>query len=341
MLNSTIFTRFSDEMEERFSASTDLNGNSLLERMHTIRRMPYGKSRRYFTKVGSEPRLMSGLTTITKIIEKQKGFYSALGDWRATVGIDEADQIAQETSVLGTFIHILCAEIAYVRQANDPTIYINLNEEFKNEFKKMMLENGVRHRLLDDYYKRALKAAQSFDNWLNEWDVSLVAIEWCVMDLDNNVCTPLDIIAYATEPLSAAAKKRGEVSNRFLGNFNIKFREKADSVYTTDMLQTCIEMQMYNKYMVNSAPIERTFTLTPKSHYLSKIGCAVHEHTGKYTEDEYAADMAYMKSQSAHSDIFNPDMGTSLVISDMRITRSGVERQAAGSVEDYINSFFE
>lgn len=341
MHNSIVFSRFLSEMDEKFSASTDLNGLSSLRRMHSIRRMPYGRGRKYFTKVGAEPKLLSGLTTITKILEKQKGYYSVLADWRATVGIEEADQIAQETSVLGTFIHILCAEIAYVRQANDPAIFINLNDEFKEEFKRTMLENGVRHRLLDDYYKRTLKAAQSFNKWLDDWQVEVVAIEWCVMDLDNNVCTPLDIVAYAVEPLSAAEKKRGGEEKRFLGNFNIKFREKADSVYTTDMLQTCIEMYMYNKYMTESNPIERTFTITPKSHSLAKYGCAVHEHTNKYTAEEYETDIAYAKMQAAHSDVFNPDMNVTLAISDMKITRNGIEQKEADSVYEYINSFFE
>lgn len=340
--NGRIFAQFEQEMDEQYAQSTDLNGFSALPRPFVIRRMPDGSKRKYFTLCGAEPKLMTGLTSVVSIIKKLRGSYDFLADWKAEVGKDESEQIAQETSVLGTFMHILCAEITSVYQANNKNYYIEFDEQFKETFKKMMLENGVRHNLLSDYYKRTIKGAQSFYQFLYDWKVEVVAIEYCVCDFDNNISTPLDIVAYATAPLTAAAIKRGEKSEKFLGNFNIKFREKADSVYESDTIQTCIEQYMFNKYLPDMAPIERTFTITPKSHPLASVGCAVHEHTGRYTEDEYNEDLSFAKTKKANKDFFFPDLDKYTTrMGSMKITSLGIVSGVSDTIRDFILSHFK
>jgi len=291
-----IIDKFNEEALEGFLQSITLSDFSKLPRQHVIMRMPYGNERAYHTVDQGRPRLLSGITSVTKKIAKAKGFPDILGDWKIKVGLDAADEIAHNTSNLGTFMHIICSELTMVYQKDDPDYFVAFDEFARELFVKTMQNVGVSPSEIPSYWKRVVKGAISWNNFLHEYDLDIQAIEFPVVDFDKNIATPLDIIAYAGK-------------DRALCNFNIKFREKANT-YETDGLQVCAEQYIFNKYVapVSGEKIERTYIVIPKSHPQAKTECLVKDYTGYYSEASWDEDIDYMMRQDNYKGIFFPDM---------------------------------
>lgn len=340
-----VFSQYASEMGEQFEQVFEVRGLTSLPRPYIIRRMPDGNSRKYFTKQGDKPILATGISAVVQLIKKQHGGFDFIAKYREEIGVEAADQELVETSALGTFMHILCAEICDIWQRKDPNYFIDFGEEFKKRAIELLAENGVPRNKHAEYFKRIIKGAQSMYSFLSEYKAEIVAIEYCVIDFDNNICTPLDIIAYIQEPkhLTAAAAKKGEAityGERELVNLQIKFREKAKD-YPTDHIQALLEMYMFNKYTNKQfGEIKRSFILLPKSHAQSNIGCEVKEAKG-YEIEELLADIKYAKSKKNNKDIFYPDFDKKITnMGSVIISGDGIHYPRPQNIGDFILSHF-
>lgn len=341
-----VFAQYELEASEQFAQTFEVGGLTTLPRQHIIRRMPDGHSRKYFTMHNNEPVLATGISAVVSLIKKQHGGYDFIAKYREDIGSEAAEQILTETSALGTFMHVLCAEIADIWARKDPDYYINFGENFKKKSLALLAENGVPRSKQSEYFKRIIKGAQSFYSFLVDYKVEVKAIEYCVVDFSNNICTPLDIVAYIQEPIvptSAAAKKGAcvEYKERELVNIQLKFREKA-SDYPTDHIQSLLELHMFNKYTAEIyGKMARSIILLPKSHVSAKIGCNV-VSAGGFGIEELLADIEYAKSKHNNKDIFYPDLTKKITsMGGIKISGAGIEYETPRTISDFIRSYYD
>ncbi len=326
-----VFETFKGEMLEKFEASTDLGGFSKLPTPHIVRRMPFGQSRWYHTIAG-QPRMMTGISAVVDRIAEIKSEKGFLQEWKILTGKVESSKIAHETSVLGTFMHVLCSQVGLAYATGEEIVLFDA--EFQNYFVKAMESQGVAHAMIPEFYKRANKGIKSFHNFLIEWNVEIQAIEKVVCDFENNISTPLDIIAYADVP-----GKSGK--ERHLCNFNIKFRESATS-YESDRFQVCGEQYMYNNYIgkITGEPVTKTFILIPKSHSIAKIECLVKEYTGAFPESEWKRYLNFMKEEMCDQHLFFPDLQAKRTFTEQFSIQGNVIRTMKPiTIHDYIMSY--
>lgn len=290
-----IFHIYNSEMSELFAENTTLDFNTLPSPA-IIRRMPFGGGRWYHGVIGGQPRLFTGVSAVVNRICDITGEKEYLNQWKIRVGQEEADMIAHETSVLGTFMHVLCVQMAISYRTGEKLVLFDV--EFKRNFKKSMEAYSVPYNTAAQYYKRAQKGARAFHKFLVDYKFELVAAEKPVFDPETNICTPLDLVGWAFID--------GE---SHYCNFNIKFRESAQA-YDSDRIQLGIEQIIYNKCIapLTGVPITRTFILIPKSHQAAKEECLIKEFTGKFTEEDYAHYISVLKREKKDQPLFFPDL---------------------------------
>lgn len=291
-----IIDRFSKELMEVYEQTTLLSDFCKLPRKHHVYRMPFGFDRAYHTVDNGTPHMMSGISGLAKTIAGFKEASTALDEWKAKVGAEEAGDVMHDTSNMGTFMHILCAEVAIAYATGGGGVVFN--SETRDMFLATMRGAGVREKELAAYWRRAVKGAQSFHSFLVQYDLDIQAVEFPVISFKSNLCTPIDFVAYATVG--------GE---RKLCGFNLKFREKAQT-YISDGIQVCLEQQMFNQYMTEQ--LQHTFIVIPKSHPSARTECMVKDYTGFYTVEEMSRDLAFLKEQPRYKSMFFPNLDQNL-----------------------------
>lgn len=333
-----VFETFKGEMLEKFDASTTLDGFSTkLPRPHIVRRMPFGDKRWYHTVAEGKPRLMTGISAVVDRIAEIKAEKGFLQEWKILTGKEASQKIAHETSVLGTFMHILCSQVAQSYAKGEDIVLFDA--EFQNYFVKAMESQGVAHAEIPGFYKRANKGIKSFHNFLVEYNVEVLAIEKVVCDFDHNIATPLDIVCYADIP----GRTPKYPTTRSLCNFNIKFRESATS-YESDRFQVCAEQYIYNKYIapITGEPIERTFILIPKSHSTAKTECLIKEYTTAFSMSEWERYLAFMKQEMCDHHLFFPDLEAHRTFTErFIISGTAIKTEKPISIKNFILSFYE
>jgi len=316
------------EANEAYMEAVDFDKNYIsLPMPNKIRRMPYGNIRKYFTKNGNKPYLFNGLTEVCKILTPLNYDSYALDAWKKEKGA-AGDVVMYEAALLGTYMHVFCGQIAKAYMAGK-TLMVSNSEAAT--FEQYLLGRGVRPFKISEFWRRVLKGAQSFNNFLVRHDVKILAIEYPVFSLDKMIATPLDIICEATID-----------GVRRVCNFNIKFRETA-AAYESDALQICSEMYLYNAYIeafkIDAPKIERTFILVPKSHPTARVECFIKEFTNIYTEQDFDDDILFLKQKPKFKGIFAPDLTAQTTKVENLQLGATVEATAGQTIADFILSF--
>ena len=318
---------------------------SKLPRLHKFFRMRYMDGRRYFT-MADGPRLLSGLTAITKKIKMQRNEDYYLNEWKINMAKEgnDADEYAWMASEFGTLIHIMAADLFSARARKEGISTRGLDKQLR-EYMSMI---GVPIVNFKDWYTNMCKALRSLNEFYSYTDMEVYAVEYCVADFENNVCTPLDIICAITlsesvdVPTKTGGTKKQKQDIRQLWNLNIKARKKSDR-YSSDKYQICAEQYLFNNYSPE-IKVERTGVLSPSWSWISKPDCKIHDFTGQFSERDWKWYLKRLKEEPGgiYNDMFNPDLNQMIGDTNIfSITEIGeVRTEPLESIADYITKHF-
>lgn len=337
----TIFEQAKSQFQESIEPETRVEDSlfTTLKRKHTIYRMPHYGGRAYFTMHGDEPRLMTGITAVTKKIQNIREENQFLNEWRVNMAASgqDSERYAWMASEFGTLVHIVAGHLFSARSRG---------EAFSTNGLDRMLSDYMRNINIDGYYYKdwyisLTRAIKSLNEFYNKANPEVLAVEYTVADFENNICTPLDLVLYMdTEELVDVPnkKKREKRIVRNLWNLNIKARKKPER-NVHDKYQTCAEQYIFNGY--SDMKIERTGILSPSWTWKTKPDCNVHEFTGEFTQAEWEQ---YLKIiRWVFPKLFNPDLTQLISESNIfSITEHGeVKESEKITIADYIKRRFE
>lgn len=337
---------FHESIEEKTLVDDPLFSN--LPRLHKVFRMRYMSGRRYFTAVNGQPLLMTGLTSITKKIKNQKEEDEFLNKWKVDMAAkgEDADQYAWFASEFGTLIHILAAELFSARARGEAISTHTLEQGLRD----YMAYIGIPISLLKDWYTNMCKSLRSLNEFYSKTDMKVFAVEYCVIDFENNICTPLDIICEITteETVDVPNKtkegtKRQKQESRDIWNLNIKARKKPDR-QDGDKYQICAEMFMFNDYSPE-IKVAKTGTISPSWTWVSNPDCKLHNFTGSFSRKAWDWYLNKLKTEpdNIFSDLFSPDL--TKYIGDTNVFSidefGGIKESDKTMISDFILSHFK
>jgi len=290
-----------------------------IQRPDIIRRMPYSKSRVYFTP----DRLFFGVTKVAHKLADINNENEFLDKWKEETV--DSQEIAYEASCLGTLLHIITAEVGTaIAEKRD----VEFNEQFFKHMDRYISDCGLSLKIRSEWSRKIINAIKCIEWFYKTYEIEPIAFEFCVADEFSNIATPLDLIAYATI---------GGV--RKLCNFNFKFRKSAEA-FDSDKYQLNMEKFIFNKYMKGVMEIEHTFVVVPKWNAKKLFNCEVKAMDNLYTEKEYEADINYLKTKSGWNSHFNPDLDKMYIpIMGVRAGFNSMQESSKITYRDFLNSF--
>ena len=293
---------------------------SSIPRKTIIRRMPYTSGRVYFDK----DQLYFGVSGPAHALADINKENYHLNKWKEET--PDSQEISHVSSSLGTLCHVLQAEIGSAIAKGKDMV---LGQLFFKQMDKYINDCGISLSVRDEWARKITKAAKCIQDFYVRYKIEPIAYEFCVSDKACGIATPLDLIAYA--------EVNGE---RKLCNFNFKFRKNSD-VYETDKYQLNIEKIIFNRYMEGTGmQLDHTFIVVPKWNAVKNYVCDVKMMDGLYTEDEFNADIAYLKTKSGWKSHFYPDMDKlHLPVMGLQVGASGLIEENRVSYRTYIESF--
>lgn len=230
-------------------------------------RFPYGEERLYYTE--NPAQVFTGLTGYIGAIPVKKGSDAGLTAYRMKHGERFAEELTHAADY-GTFCHMAVATFLTTKE-------LNLND-LRHDFKAYMIETGMPMARFKKYWYRVVNDLKSFAQFAHEKNLEPLATEYVVYSEERGIATPLDIIC----KMDFNRKQR-------VCNINLKFRENP-GVYEKDVMQTNIEMFMYNdKFAGTEYEIEKTFIWSPVN-WRTKPTYKLTDNTGKYTRSDWDAD---------------------------------------------------
>lgn len=339
--------QFLEDVTPVFDTSNELF--SEIPRKHKFFRMPYFSSRKYFTVNEGAPYLMQGLTGITKKIISSRGEDVFLDKWKldmATNGNDP-EEYADRASQFGTLIHIVAANIFAARARNESFS----THQIDRELIAYMKDIGISNYYFKEWYRNLCAAIRSLNMFYSQSEMKVLAIEHCVADFDNNICTPIDIICELTTeesfdvPMKTKEGTKKEKRNvRKLWTINIKARQNSDR-RTNDKYQLCAEQYIANKYL--DLNIEKTGVISPSWAWKDKdkANCKLHDFTGTFSENDWNKYLKQFKEEpgGVNNHIFSPDMSQKIGDSNIfTITGNGnILDLPEETIEEFIFNHFK
>lgn len=323
---------------------------SSLPKLHKIYRMPYFSGRRYFTLHKGQPLLMTGLTGITKKIISRRSQDSFLHKWGLNMVKDGGDpeEYTWLASEFGTLVHIVAAHIFSARAKKESFNTIGLDKELVN----YMLTIGVSGSHFKNWYNNLCSAIRSLNSFYSKSEMDVRAVEYCVIDFDYNICTPLDIICEMNTEESvevpmktkSGTKKEKRIARK-VWNLNIKARQNPVR-RSTDQYQLCAEKYMANKYF-NSHLIEKTGVLSPSFTWKIKenADCKLHDFTDSFSERDWDTyiNQFIKEPGNVNKDLFDPDL--TQTVEDVNVFSVNGEgdifEAPERTVSEYIMSFYD
>lgn len=322
-----------------------------IPRLHKIYRMPYFSGRRYFTQDSGDPYLMSGLTMFSKKIVSRRSGDVVLQGWREKKieeGLDP-DEIAWMAAEFGTLVHIVAASVFSARARKQSFSTRGLDSELKN----YMATIGVNVYHFKEWYRNLCAAIRSLNAFYSKSEMDVYAIEFCVADFQNNICTPLDIICEitSTESVDVPMKtkegtKKEKRQRRDIWNLNIKARQNSDR-RDNDKYQICAEQYIANGYLPQEFQIAKTGVLSPVWTWKVRenADCKLHDFTGYFSQEDWNIYLRDFRNEPGgiNDDLFFPDLTQNIGDSNVfNITEYGdVVESPQMSIADFIMSHFK
>lgn len=322
-----------------------------LPRLHRVYRMPYFTSRRYFTVLKEQPFLMTGLTQWSKKIISQRREDAFLETWKMNMIKEgnDPDEYAWMASEFGTLVHIIAAHIFSARASGQSFSTIGLDKYLLDYMQNI----GISGYHFRTWYDNLCKAIRSLNEFYSKTEMEVLAVEYCVIDFENNICTPLDIICNITvdqvEDVPNKTKegtKRRSVTSRETWNLNIKAR-KNSAKNSSDKYQICAEQYLFNKYLKGTEfKVTKTGVLSPMWGWLKKenADCKLHDFTGAFSEEDWNWYINMWKNEpgGVNTDFFNPNLSKKIGDSNVFSVNSygKVSDMDEMSIGDYILSRF-
>ncbi|HNI31239.1 MAG TPA: hypothetical protein PLO82_12020 [Bacteroidia bacterium] len=305
-------TQWLEDVTSVFNTGSDLFTE--LPVKHRFYRMPYFTSRKYFTVDNGQPKLMQGLTGITKKIISSRNQDAFLKEWQFDMLKDgkDPDEYAERASQFGTLIHIVAANIFAARQKGESFS----THQIDRELLKYMSDIGISNMYFKEWYRNLCAAIRSLNNFYSKSEMKVLSIEHCVADFDNNICTPIDIICEMNyiESVDVPMKtkegtKKEKQVKRGLWALNIKARQNPDR-RSTDMYQLCAEQYIANGYL--DILIPKTGVLSPSWTWRDKenADCKLHDFTGTFSEKDWQSYLKQFRNEPGgiNNSMFNPDL---------------------------------
>ncbi len=358
-MNTFFETVFQQATEQWLESVTNVfdTGNEIfsgIDRKHKFYRMPYFSGRRYFTVNHGDPYLMSGLTGITKKILNSRDEDLFLVKWKMGM-VEEGndpDEFAYLASEFGTLVHIVAANIFSARSKGEPFY----TQGMEKELIRYMNTIGVNAYHFKDWYRNLCGAIRSLNNFYSNSEMEVLAVEYCVADFANNICTPLDIICYVNSwesvdvPMkSKEGTKKEKRQRRDLWNLNIKARSNTDR-RSNDKYQLCAEQYIANSYFESfDIPINivKTGVLSPSWNWRVKenADCKLHDFTDTFSKVHWNGYLHQFRNEPGgiNRDLFNPDLEQKISDSNVfSISDTGhITEMPEKSIREYILSYFK
>lgn len=336
---------FNESIEEKTLVEDKLF--SVIPRHHKIFRMRYLDGRRYFTSVNGRPYLMSGLTGVTKVIKSHKREDTYLNKWKVDMAKDgqDADIYADMASEFGTLIHILAAELFSARARQESISTQGLDRYLRD----YMAHIGINSYYFKEWYTNICKSLRSLNEFYSTTDMKVYAIEYCVVDFEYNICTPLDIVCEITRtesvdaPTKTGGTKKVKQEFREIWNLNIKARKKPER-QSGDKYQICAEQYLFNGYSPD-IKVAKTGTISPSWTWISKPDCRIHDFTGEFSQKHWLWYLEKMRSEpdGIYNDIFDPNLNQ--LVGDTNIfsidSYGNITDSPKETVADFILSHFK
>lgn len=230
-------------------------------------RFPYGDDRMYFTE--NPAKIYSGLTGYINEIPIKKGSDAALVSYRMKHGERFQEELTHAADY-GTFCHMAVAQFLTHKSMDLSSL--------KDEFRDYMIQTGMPMARFQKYWYRVVNDMKAFAQFAYEKELEPLATEYVVYDDFHGIATPLDIVA------RMKFNKKVRVVN-----INLKFRENP-GVYDKDIIQTNIEMMIYNNVFGGSElECENTFIWSP-SNWKTTPTYKLTNTTGQYTKEDWNTD---------------------------------------------------
>jgi len=252
---------------------------SALRRFQKVYRMPFGGGRKYFEIVNGDITACHGLTTYLEMIPESPGSRVHLDTWLKKNG-QYADYLFKWAADYGTFMHILVGWTVTYQEIDMPQVELALM--------RYMRDNGMPLSQFHDYATRMGNDIRSWLQFVHEREVEVLAVEYCVLDAQMKIATPLDIICRMTFN-----------GKRVLANINLKFRE-SESARDKDTKQTNLEMLLFNRMAERFGMEERIEwcgIFCPKEWKKGKPTYLLENCTGDYTMEEIKAEWSFVNSK--------------------------------------------
>lgn len=184
--------KFVDSFKIEDIKRAPFNESRIIVPDYALRRFEHGNSRFYYRAYPggklSEPAISS--TSITNFMKEGVG----LSRWKMQVGgTSKANQIANEKSFVGDFVHMMIQQYLVGLIALTPEFYQLTFEDIRANFEAFAKLKGRPQYLVDDYIEQVDKTMFAFEMFCRDHNVVPILIEHALIDEGRNRGSQLDL----------------------------------------------------------------------------------------------------------------------------------------------------